>query len=160
MSLVKTGYPFLLLDAAVTNVNLLEAQRQDLTTMVRISLPQADPEQRKIIFDSLNEQARETNISFKERQFDTAPDFYGLTWMAESKGVQLDMIRQLRDYAWSSYKLVTEKTKEKTPFDYRPLQEHMIFNTVRLEERLFRGVGLSVPVESYAALLSVLVSGV
>ena len=160
MSLVKTGYPFLLLDAAVTNANLLAAQRQDLSTMVRISLPQADPEQRKMVFNSLNEQAKEAGISHGERQFDTAPDFYGLTWMAESKGIDLDMIRKLRDYSWSSYKLVIEQTKEKTPFDYRPLQEHMIFNTVRLEERLFKGIGLSVPVESYAALLSVLVSGV
>ncbi len=159
MSLVKTGYPFLLLDAAVTNANLLEAQRQDLATMVRISLPQADPEQRKLVFNSLNEQAKADNISFRERQFDTAPDFYGLTWMAESKGADLDMIKQLKDYAWSSYKRVIEQTKEKTSFNYRPLQEHMIFNTVRLEERLFKGIGLSVPVESYAALFSVMVSG-
>ncbi len=156
MSLVKTGYPRLSLDAGVSNVNLLTAEREDLTTRVRISLPQADPEQGEMFFNSLGEQAKEAGISFSEMQFDALPDFYGPIWVAESKGVDLDIIRQLRNYVWSSYKRVIEQTKEKAPFDYRPLQEHMIFNSSRMEQLLFKGVGLSVPVEAYAALFSVM----
>jgi len=159
MSLVKTGYPFLLLDAAVANANLLTGEREDITTRVLINLPQADPEQRKLVFNSLNEQAKEASISCEERQFDFAPDFHGPTWMSESKGIDLDMIRKLRDYAWSAYKYLIEQTKEKTPFDYQLLQKHLIFN-VRKEERLFKGIGVSVSVEANTALLSVLVSDV
>jgi len=160
MSLVKTGYPFLLLDASPSNVNLLTAEREDLSTRVRISLPQADPEQRQMFFNSLSEQAKEAGISYSEMQFDALPDFYGPIWIGESKGVNLDMIRQFRDYAWSSYKRLIEQTKEKTPFDYKPMQEVMIFNAARFEERLFKSVGLSVPVEAQAAFFSVMVSGV
>jgi len=157
MSLVKIGYPFLLLDAAVANANLLTGEREDITTRVLINLPQADPEQRKMVFNSLNEQAKAASISCEERQFDFDPDFHGPRWMSESKGIDLDMIRQLRYYAWSAYKYLIEQTKEKTPFDYQLLQKHLIFN-VRKEERLFKGIGVSVSVEANAALLSVLVS--
>jgi hypothetical protein len=157
ISLVKTGYPFLLLDAVVANANLLTGKREGITTRVLVNLPQADSEQRKMVFNSLNKQAREASISYEERQFDFAPDFQGPTWMSESKGIDLDMIRQLRDNAWSAYKYLIEQTKEKTPFDYQLLQKHMIFN-VRKEERLFKGIGVSVSVEANAALLSVLVS--
>jgi hypothetical protein len=157
ISLVKTGYPFLLLDTVVANANLLTGKREGITTRVLVNLPQADSEQRKMVFNSLNKQAREASISCEERQFDFAPDFQGPTWMSESKGIDLDMIRQLRDNAWSAYKYLIEQTKEKTPFDYQLLQKHMIFN-VRKEERLFKGIGVSVSVEANAALLSVLVS--
>ena len=160
MSLVKTGYPFLLLDAVVTNVSLFTAERKDITTRVAIHLPQADPEQREMFFNSFSEQAKEDGISYSEREFDFAPDFWGPTWLAESKGVDLDMLRQLRDFAWSSYKGLMEETKEKTPFDYRPLQEHMVFNTARREHLMFERMGLSVPEEAQAAFFSVLVSGI
>jgi len=155
MSLVKNGYPFLLLDAAVANANLITGEREDITTRVLINLPLADPEQRKMVFNSLNEQAKEASISGEERQFDFASDFHGPTWMAETKGVNLDMIRQLRDYAWSAYKYLIEHTKEKIPFDYQLMQKSQIFN-VREEERLFKAIGVSVSVEANAALLSVL----
>ena len=159
MSLVKNGYPFLLLDAAIANANLLTGEREDITTRVLINLQQANPEQRKMVFNSLNEQAKGAGISCDERQFDFAPDFHGPTWMAESKGIDLDMIRQLRDYAWSAYKYLIEHTKEKIPFDYQLMQKHLLFN-VRKEERLFKGIGVSVSVEANAALLSVLTSSV
>jgi hypothetical protein len=80
--------------------------------------------------------------------------------MAEVKGVNLDMIRQLRDYLWNSYKRVIDQTKEKLPFDYRPWQEFMIFDVSKRENLMFKGMGLSVPVEAQAAFFSVLVSGV
>jgi len=160
ITLVKPGYPFLFLDAAVSNVNLATGERDDIKTTVAIHLPQADPEQRKIFIGHLNEQATEAGISYGERQSDAVPDFWGPIWRAESKGINLDIIRQLRDYVWKAYKRLIEKTKEKTPFDYRPFQEHFIFNVARGENLSFKRMGLSVAVEAQAAFFSAQVSGV
>jgi len=120
----------------------------------------ADPEQRKIFFNHLGEQAKAAGISYSETISERQPDFAGKRWMAESKGANLDMLRQLRDYLWNSYKRVIEQTKEKTPFDYRPFQEHMIFDTAKREHLSFERKGLSVPVEAQAAFFSVMVSGI
>jgi hypothetical protein len=160
MSLVKTGYPCLALDAAVSNVNLATGEREDIKTTVAIHLPQVDPEQRKKVFQGFSEQAKEAGISYQERQSDALPDFWGPVWLAQSKGADFDIIRKLRDYAWSSYERLIEETEEKTPFDYRPFQEHMIFNTARREHLSFKRMGLSVAEEAQAAFFSVLVSGV
>ena len=159
ISLVKTGYPFLLLDAAITNVNLFTNERADIATTVALHLPQVDPEQRRNILNSFSEQAKAAGISCRDMKSDTMPDFWGPIWLAESKGANFDMIRQLREHAWSSYKRLIEQTKEKTPFDYRPVQEQMIFNIARREHLGFERKGLSVPVEAQAAFFSVLVSG-
>jgi len=161
MSIVKNGYPRLSLDAPISNISLVTAEeRADLTTRVFILLPQADSEQRKIFFDHLGELAKEAGISLQEREADQLPDFWGTIMMAESKGADLGMIRQLRDHAWSSYKALMEQTKEKTPFDYRPLQEYMIFDSARREHLSFKRMGLSVPVEAQAAFCSVTVPSV
>ena len=160
MSLVKPGYPFLLLDASVRNVSMLTGEREDIATRVAIHLPQADPEQRKMLFNSLREQATEEGISHWEKEFDFVPAFWGPIWMTEFKGLNLEMIRKFRDYAWSAYKGVIEQTKEKNPFDYRPMQENIIFNTAKREHLSFERKGLSVPVEAQAAFFSVLFSGV
>ena len=125
-----------------------------------ILLPQADPEQSRIFFSRLSEQVKESGISYQQRQSDILPDFYGPTLLAESKGIKLDFIRKLRDYAWASYKGVIEQTKEKALFDYRPFQEHMIFDTAKRENLSFGSRGLSVPVEAQAAFFSVMVSNV
>jgi len=160
MTLVKTGYPFLLLDAAVTNVSPLTAEREALTTRVVVHLPQADPEQRKMVFRSLGEQAKEAGISYREWESDRQPDFWGPMWSSESKRLDFDMIRQIRGHAWDSYKRVIEETGEKRPFDYKPTQEHMVFNIARIEYLTFERMGLSVPVEAQAAFFSVMISGV
>ncbi len=160
MSLVKTGYPFLVLDAGVQNYNPFTAEREDITTRVSIHLPQADQGQRKMLFSYLNEQAKEAGLSCQEMQFDQLPDFWGSMWLTELKGVNLYMIRQFRNHAWSAYKYLIEQTKEKTPFDYKPTQEQNIINIARLEHLSFKEKGLSVPVESQAAFFSVQVSGV
>ena len=160
MSLVKYGYPFLLLDAGVSNVNLRTGERENIKTTVPIHLPQADPEQRKIAFHIFSEQAREDGISYSESQSDAVPDFWGPIWRAESKGINFDMIRKLRDCAWRAYECLIEKTKEKSQFDYRPFQEHFIFNIASHENLLFKRMGLSVPVEAQAAFFSVQVSGI
>jgi len=160
MSLVKIGYPRLSLDAAVSNVNLFTGEREDIKTTVAIHMPQVDPELRKKVFHSFSEQAKEASVSCREREVEYAPDSRGSIWVAESKGVNLDIIRKLREHAWSSYKRLMEETKEKTPFDYRPVQEHMVFNSARREHLSFKRMGLSVPEEAQAAFFSVLVSGI
>jgi len=157
MNIVKIGYPRLSLDAPISNVNPATGEREDLTTRVFICLPQADPEQRKIFSHSLSEQAKEAGISYQERELDHLPDFWGAIWMAESKGANLDIIRQLRDFAWNSYKRVIEETQERLPFDYRPFQEHMIFDVSKREHLSFEEKGLSVPIEAQAAFFSVTV---
>ncbi|MFC2031954.1 hypothetical protein ACFLUS_01060 [Chloroflexota bacterium] len=165
MSIVKMGYPRLSVDVAVTNVNLITAERGDVTTGVKVHLPQADPEQRKVFFYHLSERAKEQGISYREMQskkqgisHEVRPDYWGPVWSTESKGVDIGMARHLRDYAWNSYKRVIEQTKEKIPFDYMTLKEHMIFNRSKQEYLMFERVGLSVPVEAQAAFFSMQVS--
>jgi hypothetical protein len=160
MAIVKDGYPRVSIDAPIANVNARTGERQDITTQARISLNMANDDQRKIFFDHLCDQAKTAGISYVETIPETKPDFAGLRWMAEVKGVNFDMIRQLRDYLWNSYKSVIEQTEEKIPFDYRPWQEYMIFDVSSRENLMFKGMGLSVPVEAQAAFFSVLVSDV
>jgi hypothetical protein len=158
MSIVKTGYPFLLLDTSVRNVSLLTGERENIMTRVYITLPQADLEQWDIFFNHLSAQAQEAGLSYSERKSDAAPNSWGPTGIGESKGVNLNMIRWLRDYSWDSYKCVIDKTKEKIPFDYKPIKENAIFNIAGREHSLFKKIGLSVPVEAQAAFFSVLFS--
>jgi hypothetical protein len=160
MSIVKSGYPCLSLDAAVSNVNLATGERGGIRTTVAIHLPQIDPEQRKEVFHSFGEQAKESGVSYQERQSDALPDFWGPVWVAQSEGVDFDTIRKLRERAWSAYKRLIDETSAKTPFDYKPFQEYMIFDIARREHLTFKRMGLSVSVEAQAAFFSVLVSGV
>jgi hypothetical protein len=158
MGLVKVGYPFLILDAGIRNVSRLTPQREDIATRVTIHLPQVDPSQRSNILNSYNEQAKEAGISYRATEEGDMPDFWGPRWIAESKGGDLDMIRQIRVYAWNSYKGLIEKTKERIPFDYKPLQEYMIFGVSMREHLSFNISGMSVPTEAQAAFFSVMVS--
>jgi len=129
--------------------------------MVAIHLPQANPEQRKIFFNHLRDQAKEAGISYRDVDVqDRFPDFWGTVWLGESKVADFDMIRQLRDYTWNSYQRLIEQTKEKDSFDYKPTQEWLIFDQARIEHLGFKTRGFSVPVEAQAAFFSVMVSGV
>jgi hypothetical protein len=165
-SLVKPGYPFLLLDAPVSNVALRIEKEvanmplENIKTTVLLLLPQADHEQKKIFFDNLSEQAKKANISYGEKEMDKLLDPKETVWLAESQGADLSMIRLLREHAWNSYKCIIEQTKEKTPFDYGLFQKHMIFDIASQEHHSFKRKGLSVPVEAQSAFFSVMVSGV
>jgi len=160
INLVKAGYPMLRLGAGVSNVNMFTGEREDLATRVTIHLPQAEPEQRKEVFQSVNSQAKETGIELTDVAMNQLPAFYGSVLVVESKGANLNIIRKARECAWNSYKVLIEKTKEKIPFDYRPLQEHMVFNGSRAEHLAFKKMGLSVPEEVQAAVFSVEVAGI
>ena len=158
LSLVKTGYPILLLDAGITNLSPITTEREEITTRVVLHLPLAEAEERKIFFDGVSEKAQDDGISYREWEPDSLPVFWGPIWLGESEGVDLDMIRQLRDYAWVSYKQFAEQIKEKSPFDYKPVQEYMIFEASRSEHLMFKKMGLSVSAEAQAAFFSVMVS--
>ncbi len=160
ISLVKTGYPMLRLVAGVHNVNMFTGEREDLATRVPIHLPQADPEQRNKVFQSIIAQAKEVGIACSDVAMNQLPAFYGSVLVAESKGANLDIIRKLREYAWNSYKVLIEETKEKATFDYQPLKELMIFYGARAEHLAFKKMGLSVPEEAQAAIFSIEVSSI
>ena len=157
MNVVKNGYPRYSLDAPILNVNSATGEREDVKTRMSITLPQADARQREIFFGHLSEQAMAAGISVTSRQVDNAPAFWGPSLIAESKGVNLDMFRKLRDYAWSAYERVIGETKAVIPFDYRPLQEHMVFTVSKREHLMFKKMGMSVPIEAQAAFFNVLV---
>jgi hypothetical protein len=160
MSLVKIGYPRLSLDAAVTNVNLFTGERQDIKTTVAIHLPLVSPELRAKVFEGIGEQARAAGASYEEKEVEYSPSSKGSIWVAESKGVDLDLIKKLRDHVWIAYKSLMEETEEQVPYDYRPVQERMVFDSAQREHLSFKKMGLSVPVEAQAAFFSVLVTGI
>lgn len=159
LSLVREGYPFMLLDAAIRNVSNVTGQREELNTRVAIHLPQADPAQRRIFFDHIEEIAGEELIDHQSLQPDTVPPFWGPVWLAQAGGVSFDLIRSLRDTACHTYRHVIVETPGRNPFDYRPLQEHNFFATSRREHHTFQKMGLSVPTEAQAAFFSIMVSG-
>ena len=161
ITVFKNGYPRVSLDAPVLNVNSVTGARVDIATRMYITMPQATPEQRKIFFGHMGEQAKAAVIPYDEvPPSDATPAFWGPRWTAESKGINLDMFRKLRDFSWNSYKRVIDETKEKIPFDYRPLQEYMVFEVSKREHLMFKRMGLSVPVEAQAAFFSAMVPNV
>lgn len=159
-SIVKAGYPFLRLSAGVHNVSMFTGEREDLATRITIHLPQSDPEQRQRVFQSVNEQAKDAGISCEEAETSQLPAFYGSVLVTEPKGINFDIISKMREYAWNSYEVLIKETKEKIPFDYKPLKELMILSAARAEHLAFKKMGLSVPEEAQAAVFSVEVSGV
>ncbi|MCX5896374.1 MAG: hypothetical protein NTZ51_11160 [Proteobacteria bacterium] len=160
LSLVRKGYPFLFLDAAVSNLNVRTAQRDEVSTRVALHLPQADSTQRKIFFDSLNQQAEKAGMVHDSREIEALPQFWGPLWSARSEGIDFDLITSLRSCAWTSYESLCRQTRQKADFDYRPVQQQMVFKNSQAEHHLFKKMGLSVPAEAQAAFFSVLVAGV
>ena len=53
MALLKKGYPFLFLDAAVTNINMQTGETADLGTRFAIHMPQAADSARQALMDNL-----------------------------------------------------------------------------------------------------------
>jgi len=160
LAVVKKGFPFLFLDAAVLNVDMRTAQKEDLSTRVAIHLPQSEKEKRNVFFDGLSQQADEAGLSYGTLSIETMPDFWGPLWHAKSDGADLDLIKQLRVFAWNSYNKYCGQTEQKPDFDYTPMQQQMVFINSNTEHHLFKNMGLSVPIEAQAAFFSVLVSGV
>jgi hypothetical protein len=160
MSLVKKGYPFLFLDAAVANLNVRTAQREELSTRVAIHLPQAGSEQRQVFYETLNTAAEQAGVAYECRELEALPPFWGPLWSARGTGVDLEMIKTLRSIAWTAYDRLCAQTQQHPDFDYRPVQQQMVFKNSQAEHALFKKMGLSVPAEAQAAFFSVLVAGV
>ncbi len=160
MRVVKPGYPALFLDAAVSNISPFTQQREPVTTRVLIHLPQAGADQREIIFGNLNKLAEQGDITHKEVNIPHMPDFWGPIWLAESKKLDLDLIKDIRNCAAEAYVETAAKTEGDGSLDYAPVKEHMVFKTSMNEHRLFGKMGLTVDIEAQAAFFSVMTAGV
>jgi hypothetical protein len=160
ISVVKKGYPALFLDAAVSNVDPRTAERVDLSTMVAIHVPQADPEKRSILTDSLTADAEAAGLECGTVEIPVLPDFWGPLWHVRTSGAALDTIKALRDSAWSAYQKYCEQVEPKADFDYKPMQDQMVYKNSAAEHGMFRKMGLQVATEAQAAFFSILVTGV
>ena len=156
MAMMKKGYPCLFLDAAVSNVSPLTAQQEDISTRVAIHMPQAMPEERKTFLEDLSARAEEADIDFSQREVDVLPGFWGPIWSTRSEGINNIRIKNLRDMAWTVYATFCDRIEYKPDFNYRPMQEQMVFNNSTSEYQLFKRMGLSVPSEAQAAFFSIL----
>jgi len=160
MSLVKQGYPFLFLDAAITNLNMSTGEQEELSTRVAIHFPQADIRGRDTFYSHVNKQADDARLEYRIVSIEGLPDFWGPLWRFMKPGVDLDVIPKIRNYAWNAYQSFYSQTEGKADFDYRPVQHQMVFKNSQAEHLLFKKMGLSVPAEVQAAFFSVLVAGV
>jgi hypothetical protein len=156
LSLVKKGYPFLFLDAAVSNISFTTGQTEGLTTRVAIHLPQADNSMRNIFFNTLHAQAESAGLTSTTRVIESMPDFWGPLLSVQNEGIALDVIRILRDGAWKSYERYCSQTTDNPDFDYIPVQHQMILKTSQAEHHFFKKMGLAVAAEAQAAFFSVL----
>jgi plasmid stability protein len=156
MSLVKRGCPVMFLDAAITNVSMQTGQREKIQTRIAVHLPQADAEQRELLFRGLSQEAGRMNHAHRELGIDALPVFWGHIWLAEEDEFRPEMIAKLRDAAVDAYQQVFKNARPRELFDYVPMQQHIIFNNSRAEHLLFQKAGLSVPVEAQAAFFSAL----
>jgi len=160
LSILKKGYPFLFLDAAISNVSPRTAQQEEISTRVALHMPQANAEGRDIFFNSLSKKADAENISHSSRSIPVLPDFWGPIWSTEKKGIEPDRIKTLRDMAWETYDSFCSHTEPAENFDYMPVQNQMAFKNSAAEHHLFKKMGLSVTAEVQAAFFSVMVAGV
>jgi hypothetical protein len=160
MSLVKKGFPILFLDAAVTNVSPITADKEDITTRVVLHLPQANPDQRQMLFSTMSEHADKDGFAYRELNIPPLPGFWGPIWVGESKKFDLPFISTLRFSAWNAYRGILNRTEEHNAFDYRPVMEHMVFNNSMSEHLLFNKMGLGVQLESQSAFFTAMVSGI
>jgi hypothetical protein len=156
MSLLKKGYPFLFLDAAVSNINFLTGQIEGITTRVAMHLPQADSDKRNLFFDTLSQQAECTGLTYTTREIESMPGFWGPLWSAQSEGIAFDIIKTLRGCAWTSYEHYCSQADSNPEFDYKPVQHQMILKTSQAEHHFFKKMGLAVAAEAQAAFFSVL----
>lgn len=158
MSLYKHGFPFVFLDAALSNVNPFSAQPEELTTRVMVHAPQTDTQQQKIIFDKLNEVVQDTDIETNLVSNKSMPDFWSQIWLAKVPRLDLQLIKALRDQTWSAYEIIVERGKEDPDFDYASVRNHLTINQSKSEHLLFKKLGFTVPHKAQSAFFGVFVS--
>jgi len=159
MALVKKGYPFLFLDAAVTNINLQTGEAADIGTRIAVHMPQAEEGGRQALMDTLSRQAENAGLPCGISKIEALPSFWGPLWHVRREGVALETISQLRFFAWNAYLEYCAAMPPAENFDYRPVQVQMILDNSKAEQGQFVRMGLDVPVEVQAAFFSVLCAG-
>ena len=156
MALLKKGFPFLFLDAAVSNINMQTGEQADLGTRIAIHMPQADDGARQALMNNLSGQAETAKLPCGMVSIDALPPFWGPLWHVRSDGLALETIEQVRGFAWKAYLRYCEGTAAIEGFDYMPVQQQMVIKNAKAEYGQFLNMGLDVPVEVQAAFFSVL----
>jgi hypothetical protein len=156
MALLKKGYPFLFLDAAVTNINMQTGEEAGLGTRLAIHMPQASESARQTLMASLSSQADEAKLPWGTVTIDALPPFWGPLWHVRSDGLALETIEKVRGFAWKSYLQYCEQNTAVEDFDYIPVQQQMVIKNAKAEYGQFVRMGLDVPAEVQAAFFSVL----
>jgi len=159
MALVKKGYPFLFLDAAVTNINLQTGEKADTATRIAIHMPQAEESNRQALMTELTRQAETAGLAWGTMKIDTLPPFWGPLWHVRKEGIDFEAIKEVRNYAWQAYGQYCSRTAAAENFDYLPVQQQMIITNSKAEHAQFQRMGLEVPVEVQAAFFSILCAG-
>ena len=160
MALVRRGYPFMILDAAISNISPMNFTREDPTTRVVIHLPQADSDMSTIFFEDLKQAAQDMSIIGTIRETPALPDFWGKFWTAQFSSIAIEKINLLRITAWRAYESVCRNTQANDMFDYEPALNQIVFKNARTEHHIFKKMDLSVPIEAQSAFFSMLVAGV
>lgn len=155
---VKYGYPKLTLDAPIINVILFEppplfGELTDVNTFMAHMLPQASPEQSEMFFDCLEEKAADDGVELHVMPTGM-PAWWGPAYAANWDGINLDMMQRLRDNALECYELIISETAAEIPFDYRPMQDLLIYAQAEGEHQMFANLGISVPTEAQAAFFA------
>jgi len=160
MSLVKKGYPLLICDLAVSNLNPFTGKKEELTTRVALHLPQADAGIQSLFYGVVKTEAECAGIAYNLEKIPMLPDFWGPVWSCRFRGIDAERIVLLRNMACKAYKGFCSTTEERPDFDYRPAQEQIVFKNAETERHIFSRMGLSVSVEAQAAFFSTLVAGI
>jgi len=156
MALLKRGYPFLFLDAAVSNIKMQTGEAADLGTRLAIHMPQAAETGREALMENLSRQADAAKLPCGTVTIDALPPFWGPLWHVRRDGLDLDAITQLRGFAWKAYLQYCAQTAAVEDFDYLPVQQQMVIKNAKAEYGQFVRMDLDVPAEVQAAFFSVL----
>jgi len=156
MSLVKRGYPFAILDAAVSNVNPVTFAKEDPGTRVAIHLPQAETAMRGLFYDFLSREAAAYAIPTMLHETPALPAFWGKFLSAQLPGIAFDKIAVLRELVWRAYACCCGGVAAREDFDYGPALDQIVFKNARAEQNLFKRMGLSVSAEAQSAFFSIL----
>jgi hypothetical protein len=157
LGILVYGYPFLFLDAAVSNISPLTARQEPVTTRIAVHIPQSTEWQRNNTFKILDSGNYGLRASVSRISPDTLPPFWGPLWLVQQEGLHIDMIRSVRDKVWDAYKKIKEKCEPST-YNYPLVREYMTTGHAEAEHGLFKRMGLSVAVEAQAAFFSILSS--
>lgn len=146
-SAVKYGYPSLRTDFPIINVNTATGDIVPINSFATLMLPQGSQEQWDIFFTCLADKIEEAGMARPTPIVNpTLPPWWGPLVMVRWNGIDIEKSQMLRDITLSCYEEVLNQTDSVQDFDYRPLQERMIFDQAKSERHLFADIlGIDVP---------------